>query len=209
MALLVFAFIVPILLFMYRSVDNGLLHRSFPQTNAALHAWNSPADVPDAAYAALVADLKAIPGSNELAVVARNLNNFEEGFRGLLMKTANRLPDGAPPSWKDALVGIDKRWLDPDRWAVLKYQTGPLTAGFVLAAGDLKQGNDGQIIRQPPEQRLYIPLLLRTFEISLTVAVICLLLGYPTAYVLTRLSPFIAVWCGRPPGSSSCREMVR
>ena len=45
---------------------------------------------------------------------------------------------------------------------------------------------------QPPEQRLYIPLLLRTFEISLTVAVICLLLGYPTAYVLTRLSPFMA-----------------
>src|SRR5688572_24504609 len=90
MALLVFAFIVPILLFMYRSVDNGLLHRSFPQTNAVLHAWNSPADVPEAAYAALVADLKAIPDSNELAVVARNLNNFEEGFRSLLMKTANR-----------------------------------------------------------------------------------------------------------------------
>ncbi|MDP1701214.1 MAG: ABC transporter permease [Aestuariivirga sp.] len=192
MALLVFAFIVPILLFMYRSVDNGLLHRSFPQTNAALEYWISPADVPDAAYAALVADLKAIPGSSELAVIARNLNNFEEGFRSLLMKTANRLPDEAPPSWKETLVEIDKRWLDPDYWAVLKYQTGPLTAAFVLAAGDLKQDRDGQIIRQPPEQRLYIPLLFRTFEISLTVAVICLLLGYPTAYVLTRLSPFIA-----------------
>ena len=80
----------------------------------------------------------------------------------------------------------------PDYWAVLKYQTGPLTTAFVLAAADLKQDSDGQIIRQPPEQRLYIPLLLRTFEISFTVAVICLLLGYPTAYVLTRLSPFIA-----------------
>ena len=104
---------MPILLFMYRSVDNGLLHRSFPQTNAALENWIAPADVPEEAYAALVADLKAIPGSSELAVVARNLNNFEEGFRSLLMKTANRLPDDAPPSWKDALIDIDKRWLDP------------------------------------------------------------------------------------------------
>ena len=192
MALLMFAFIVPILLFMYRSVDNGLLHRAFPQTNTALQAWTSPAAIPDAAYAALAADLKAIPGSNELAIIARNLNNFEEGFRSLLMKTTNRLPKMEPPSWKDALVGIDKRWLDHERWAVLKLQTGSLTAGFVLAAGDLKQDSNGEIVRQPPEQRLYIPLLLRTFEISLTVAVICLLLGYPTAYVLTRLSPFMA-----------------
>lgn len=191
-ALLLFAFIVPILLFMYRSVDNGLLHRSFPQTNAALENWVAPAKVPEGAHAALVADLKAIPGSSELAVVARNLNNFEEGFRSLLMKTANRIPDDTPPSWKNALVEIDKRWLATDYWAVLKYQTGPLTTAFVLAAGDLKQDSDGQIIRQPPEQRLYIPLLLRTFEISFTVAVICLLLGYPTAYVLTRLSPFVA-----------------
>jgi putative spermidine/putrescine transport system permease protein len=177
---------------MYRSVDNGLLHHSFPQTNAALQAWSLPADLPETAYVALAADMKSIPSSSELAVVARNLNNFEEGFRSLLIKTANRLPESAPSSWKDAFVEIDKRWLNPDYWAVLKYQTGPLTTAFVLAAGDLKQDSDGQIIRQPPEQRLYIPLLLRTFEISLTVAAICLLLGYPTAYVLTRLSPFTA-----------------
>jgi putative spermidine/putrescine transport system permease protein len=192
MALLVFAFIVPIVLFMYRSVDNGLLHNTFSRTNAALQSWTSPADVPEQAYAALAADLKAVPDSSELAVVARNLNNFEEGFRSLLMKTANRLPDEAPPSWKNSLIDIDKRWLTPGYWAVLKYQTGPLTTAFVLAAADLKQDSEGQIIRQPPERRLYIPLLLRTFEISLNVAVICLLLGFPTAYVLTRLSPFVA-----------------
>src|SRR5688500_1909805 len=75
MALLVFAFIVPIVLFMYRSVDNGLLHNTFSRTNAALQSWTSPADVPEQAYAALAADLKAVPDSSELAVVARNLNN--------------------------------------------------------------------------------------------------------------------------------------
>ena len=192
MALLVFAFVVPIVLFMYRSVDNGLLHGTFPRTHAALQSWTSPGEVPEEAYAALAADLRGVPDSGELAVVARNLNNFEEGFRSLLMKTANRLPEEVSASWKNALTDIDKRWLTPDYWAVLKYQTGPLTTAFVLAAADLKQDSEGHILRQPPERRLYIPLLLRTFEISLTVAVICLLLGYPTAYVLTRLSPFVA-----------------
>ncbi len=192
LALLVFAFVVPILTFMYRAFDNGLLHRSFPQTNAALESWSPPAGIPESAYAALAADLKAIPNSNEVAVIARNLNNFEDGFRSLIMKTANRLPRAEPASWRDSLIGIDKRWQDHERWAVLKYQTGALTSAFILAAVDLRQDSDGQIVRQPPERRLYVPLLLRTFEISLTVAIICLLLGYPTAYVLTRLPPFVA-----------------
>ena len=90
-ALLLFAFIVPILLFMYRSVDNGLLHRSFPRTNAALENWIAPADVPEEAHAALVADLKAIPGSSELAVVARSLAAVKGGRSAVLHARVTKL----------------------------------------------------------------------------------------------------------------------
>lgn len=191
-SLLVVVFVMPIVLFMYRAVDNGLLNRSFPQTNAALHDWMAPADVPEAAYQALARDLKAIPTSAELAVIARTLNNFEEGFRSLIMKSANRLPESEPPSWQDVFVTIDKRWLDQDRWGILKHQSGTLTTGFMLAALDLKQDATGNIVREVPERRLYLPLLMRTFQISIIVAFLCLLAGYPTAYVLTRLSPRVA-----------------
>ena len=187
--LLVIVFAVPILLFMYRAVDNSLLGRSFPLTHASLETWTAPAEVPEAAYAALAADLRAIPSSAELAVVARTMNNFEEGFRSLLMKSANRLPQVEPESWRDAFAQIDNRWLDQNRWGVLKHQTGPLTHSFILSALDLKQDAAGAIAREPPERRLYLPLLWRTFQISFLVALLCLLAGYPTAYVLTRLKP--------------------
>lgn len=188
-AFLLLVFAGPILLFMYRAIDNDLLHRSFPRTHLALAAWQSPAEVPEEAYGALAEDLRAIPSPAELAVIARTMNNFEEGFRSLLMKTANKLPEGTPGSWAQTFAAIDKKWLDHSRWAKLKQETGPYTSSFLLAALDLERNVAGNIVRTEPERRLYVPLLLRTFEISLSVAVICLLVGYPTAYVLTRLSP--------------------
>lgn len=189
---LIVVFAAPIALFMYRAVDNNLLYRSFPNTHAALAGWESPAAVPEPAYQALAADIKAIADPAALAVIARNLNNFEEGYRSLLMKTANKLPAEAPPSWRDAFAAIDKRWLDDSRWAILKQNTGPLTSSFLLAAVDLRREGNGEIVQAPSERRLYVPLLIRTFEISLTVAVICLLVGYPTAYVLTKLPARLA-----------------
>ncbi|MFO0992625.1 MAG: ABC transporter permease [Hyphomicrobiales bacterium] len=189
---LIVVFAAPIAFFMYRAVDNNLLYRSFPNTHAALADWESPAPVPEAAYQALAADIKAIADPAEVAVVARNLNNFEEGYRSLLMKSANKMPEQSPLSWRDTFAAIDKRWLDVSRWSILKQNTGPLTSSFLLAAIDLKREGNGEIVQSPPERRLYVPLLIRTFEISLTVAVICLLVGYPTAYVLTKLPARLA-----------------
>ena len=189
---LLVVFAAPIALFMYRAIDNGLLYRSFPNTHGALSAWESPAPVPEAAYQALAADLAAIADPAALAIIARNLNNFEEGYRSLLMKTANKLPSEPPQSWRDTFIAIDKRWLEDSRWAILKQDTGRLTSSFLLAALDLTRDDKGDITRVVPERRLYLPLLLRTFEISLSVAVICLLIGYPTAYVLTKLPSRLA-----------------
>ena len=53
------------------------------------------------------------------------------------------------------------------RWAILKNGTGRFTASFLLAALDLKRAETGDIVQVPAERRLYVPLLVRTFEISL------------------------------------------
>jgi putative spermidine/putrescine transport system permease protein len=189
---LLLVFIAPIATFAYRAVDNRILYESFPQVHAELVNWEAGDEVPEVALAALAADLRAIETPEQVAITARNLNNFSEGFRSLLMKTANRLPKETPSSWRDAFLSIDKRWQKAEYWLVLKHQTSRYTPSFLLAALDLKIGPDGGIVRVEPERRLYVPLLMRTFEISLWVAGICLLLGYPTAYVMTRLSPLAA-----------------
>jgi putative spermidine/putrescine transport system permease protein len=108
------------------------------------------------------------------------------------MKTANRLPGQESGDWRTIIEGIDKRWQDPRYWTVLKHETGRLTPSFLLAAIDLRRAAEGGVERVEEGRRLYLQLLLSTFEISFWVALICLLLGYPTAYVLTRLSLFAA-----------------
>ncbi|WP_409758153.1 ABC transporter permease [Aestuariivirga sp.] len=189
---LVMVFVFPLAAFTYRAIDNRVLYETFPQTHTELVSWQAEHDVPEAAFAALAADLKAIEAPERVAVAARNLNNFAEGFRSLLMKTANRLPEAPPPSWRDFFFAVDKRWQSANYWGVLKHQTSRFTPSFLLAALDLKIGDSGGIVRVDPDRRLYVPLLLRTFEISLWVAAICLVLGYPTAYVMTRLPPLAA-----------------
>lgn len=195
---LLLVFVLPIGAFVFRAVDNRVLHDAFPRSHEALAAWQSGESVPDAAFAALAADLRGIGGPEGVAVAARNLNNFVEGYRSLIMKTANRLPETEPASWRDAIVAVDKRWQKETYWLVLKQQTSRFTSSFLLAAVDLKTGADGGVVQVEPDRRLYVPLLLRTFEISFWVAGICLFLGYPTAYVMTRLSPLasaIAMIC--------------
>jgi putative spermidine/putrescine transport system permease protein len=186
---LVVTFAAPITLFLYRAVDNRLLHGAFPQTAQALADWQGVGPPGEEAYAGLVADLRAIDDKARLAVLARNLNAVKEGMRGVILKTAGKLPPEPPASWRETLVAIDKRWGEAGIWATLKQETSAVTPTYLLAAVDLRRDTTGEIERVPPERRLYVPLLLRTFEISLEVAVLCLLLGFPTAFVLAALPP--------------------
>ena len=42
------------------------------------------------------------------------------------------------------------------------------------------------MVAQPPEGRIYLPLLRRTLAVSLAITGICLLLGYPVAYLIAN-----------------------
>jgi len=64
---------------------------------------------------------------------------------------------------------------------------GPTTSLFLLAAVDLKRTADGAVIGAPREEAIFVQVLGRTFAIASAVTVLCLLLGYPLAYVLATL----------------------
>ena len=48
-------------------------------------------------------------------------------------------------------------------------------------------GGAALFFRVAPERALYLSLLWRTFEISLEVALLCAVLGFPAAFVLSAL----------------------
>ncbi|HEX6103555.1 MAG TPA: ABC transporter permease [Alphaproteobacteria bacterium] len=178
-------FVGPIGLFLFRAVDNSIVPRTLPRTVVALEEWDRR-DLPsEAAFAALAADLRtAKQTGNTAAVLARRLNAAQVGFRSLILKTANKLPEEAP-SWREALIQLDRRWGEHETWAVLKNESGRITPSYLLAALDLQLAEDGSVQAVPAERALYRPLLWRTLEISGEVALLCLLLGYPTAFVLS------------------------
>jgi putative spermidine/putrescine transport system permease protein len=188
LAFLLAVFAGPILLFMLRAAENSIVPDSLPRTVAALDEWQPAGDLPpEAVFAALAADLKAFSPERNLAVLARHLNASREGFRSLMLKTANKLPDAPQQSWQQTLIGTDKKWADPAYWGTLKNESGRLTPSYLLGALDLKLDDTGRIARVAPERALYLSLLWRTFEISLEVALLCAVLGFPAAFVLSAL----------------------
>ena len=86
-------------------------------------------------------------------------------------------------------VGIDRRWNDPAIWSVLKQQSGRVTDFYYLAAFDMRRGGDGAVERAPEQDRLFLGLFGRTLGISVTVTLLCLLIGYPAAHLLATAAP--------------------
>src|SRR5262245_23445694 len=59
-------FALPLALFLFRSVDNPEVHDTLPRTLTALAHWDRRALPDEAAFAALLTDLKAAQGKPEL-----------------------------------------------------------------------------------------------------------------------------------------------
>ena len=187
-------FVVPLALFMFRSVDNPEVPGYLPRTAAVMQSWSGQGEPEEAAYAALAADLRVIRDTPTLGLIGRRLNYAQPGFRGLLTRTARRLPAEDGPSAKALFQSIDPKWSDPAIWGVLHQQSGRLTSFYLLTALDLEKAPDGEIQRVAPEQRIFIGLYGRTLTVSLGVTALCLLIGFPVAAVMARAGPRAASW---------------
>jgi len=182
-------FASPIAELLLRSVDNSDVRQVFAPVSAALKDWPGGEAPGEPAFAALAEVLSRFAGTPELATASKQLNQELVGFRSLLYSTARKLPAQPPPSWRAALLALDERWGDPAHWAVLARAGGGLTPFYVLAAVDLRQDADGHLMRQSPDKAIYVEVLGRTFWMSLVVTLVCLVLGYPLAYLLAALPP--------------------
>jgi putative spermidine/putrescine transport system permease protein len=184
---LVVALIAPLVFFMSRAADNTDLTDHLPRTSQAMAGWDGQGLPPDALQQSLVDELSGLAGTPGLAVLARRLNYQEPGYRSLIQKTANGLRAGGAGTAAERLTAIDARWAEPPIWLTLRQESGRWTSFFMLVAVDLKKDAAGAIASAPPERAIYQRVFARTFIASLSVTLICLVLGYATAYALLRL----------------------
>ena len=175
--------IVPLAMFLVRGVSNAEIVNALPRTLTSLTAWNGEGLPPDEVYADLASDLRHAAGSGSLGELARRMNFMVPGYRTLVMKTGTQLK-GDVPEPRPALISIDKRWGEPEVWQLLRLESGRWTDSYFLAALDRKRSAAGDVVTVQPDQRIFVDLFIRTFVISVSVTVLCLLLGYPAAYLL-------------------------
>ena len=176
-------FLVPIAILLTRAVDNREVAAVLPKTAAALGGRQGD-DAPTAAAAdALVADLRASP-REAIAEVAKRLNYYQSGLRSLMLKTARDVNAAGttPTSAIEKLKEIDERWADAATWSVIQRALPQQTDFYLLAAVDLKRDAQGSIRQASDDNAIYRDVIARTFAISGSVTLICLLLGYPLAY---------------------------
>jgi putative spermidine/putrescine transport system permease protein len=182
-------FVVPIGAMLGRALFDHEVGEIMPRVTAELARWDGRDLPPDAAYAALIEDVRAAREAGTLASAATRLNYDVAGFRTLLFATGRGLRAEMTGSPREILGSIDPKWNERETWAVIRRAAGPVTDFYLLAALDLRRDANEAIMPTPPEQAVFRNVLGRTLWISSVVTLVCLLLGYPVAYFIARQPP--------------------
>ncbi len=130
--------------------------------------WNS-------VYLALYEDLRLDPAA---AVTGP--------FADVIAQATSAVPTFETEILSQTYSKIDKDWLDPDVWSVIKRYSPKFTNGYFLNSIDMEKTADGPAWRQG-NQQIYWTLFMRTMVMSLTIMGSCILLGYPVAWLLANL----------------------
>lgn len=181
------SFLIPIVYMLKRSVE----HDGFSAAAPSLSAWfdaNSdfdPANPPEGAFAALVADLALMQTEKTTGLAGTRINYTVPGSISLFKAGARAAKDLAPP-YKEALLQLDPDWGQPRLWRGMAAASNPYTSEFYYVAADRKLGDEGWA-KGGDKDRIYLYLFGKTLVVSAAITFICLLLAFPVAHLLAVL----------------------
>ena len=189
LAFLAITFILPIFDMLFRSVDNAIVGQVLPRTVTALQVWDGVGDElpPESVFEALVEDIHVAFEQKTLGQVGRRLNFEKPGMSSLFRKSGRGAKRITEPPYAEQVIKIDKAWGDIATWRLLKRESGNLTPSHFLASVDMRQTEIGDVAWQPGYRQIYLTLFWRTIWMSTLITVLCVLLGYPIAYLLATL----------------------
>ena len=184
LVLLVAGFMTPIGSLLTKSVENPEVANALPNTLKLLNSWDGTTLPAESVFNTLGQELRTARAQGQLFALNRRLGYESASLRSLPTAILNRLPaDGSPV--RDTLINGVPALGDIKTWATLKQLGKPYTSLYWLAAFDLKM-DAGQVRAVAPDKALYVDVLKRSLTIAALVTVLCVLLGYPLAYWLSR-----------------------
>jgi putative spermidine/putrescine transport system permease protein len=179
-------FVVPIGQMLLLSVTEPTLASEMPRTAKALAGWDHKALPGEPVFKALVEDLKDARERQAAGKIGAAVNHVYSGARSLFVSTARNAGSLEAP-FARAVIAHDETWKDPALWATLAALARSPTSLFYLNAVDRTVDGQGRVVGVPEDQRIHVWIFWRTLWLSGLVTLICLLLGYPVAYLLAQL----------------------
>ena len=183
------SFLLPLGTVLLNSVYDPIIPDNLARTVRALDAWDGPRSEapPEPVFAALALDLKDAVQEQKAGSIANRLNIEESGLRTVFMRAARRIASQEEGPWAPFFESADPAWMQPAIWGTIRNLSSPTHSLFFLSALDARRLPDGSITAQPEDQRIHITIYLRTLGVALTVTLMCILLGFPLAYLLAHL----------------------
>ena len=180
------SFVIPILALMWQGVYNDTFASLTPNLTQQLQQWDGVSAPSEEMFAALVTDIKTAREDKTIGRIATRVNQELPGTRSLFTSSARKVKKVAPP-YAESMVKINKKWGELEVWQAMKLTSQSLTPGFYATALDGKYTVDQGFVSQVENRQIYVKLFWRTLLISGSVMLLCLLLGYPVAYLLATL----------------------
>jgi putative spermidine/putrescine transport system permease protein len=189
-------FIVPMVWLLSLALREAEVPRALPRTLAALSAWQPTQPLPAPLFGAFAQDIVEARASSTLADAARRLNYEVNGVRSSLMRAAREASAAPPGTAFDAVFfeAVDPTLSTPAFFAAVQRARGPVSAYYLLASLDLARDAQGRIERAAEGNRIYLDVLLRTLGISASVTLLCLVMGFPVAMLMTQVREKTADW---------------
>jgi len=182
-------FLLPIGAMLLRSIQNPTLSTAMPQTAAALANWEGTALPDEQLFATVGHEILVLQEARQLDSVGSDLNRVMGDAKSLMARTARGLASKVvvPGAFNTTMTGIDKRWGQIGTWMQLKKMAPAYSATNYLAALDLRYDDQGKVVQQPESRRIYVSILIKTLMVALGITALCMILGYPLAYMLATL----------------------
>ena len=180
-------YLMPIGDMLFRSVDDRMITKMLPNTFTSLEKWNGKNLPEEQVYAALYEDLSYLKKTKTYGKIIARLNYEKGGFSSLIKKTVRKLGKFEEGDYKSQFIATHKRWGDINYFIALRNAAPNWSYVKYLKGVDLKLDQDGNIIQQPEDRRIYKTLWLRTLKVAFWVTVFCFILAYPISHLLATL----------------------
>ncbi len=183
-------FVAPLGTMLSQSLYDPRVADIMPDTVAALQeSWSGEGLPREEIYAAAVRELIRARKNRTVGQLATRLNRQTSGSRSLITRTARKLLQGIKPPYSKSLPLVHSAWGKPDIWRTLRAAGDSVTARYYLNALDLRYDANNDVVAQPESRRIYVSLFIRTLWVSLAITLLCLVIGYPIAYMIAQSPP--------------------